>query len=94
MVAKKSIAAPDWLEENELLSLLLSHAATKHEYFASRARVFAAKYGCDYATFKQRIEEAKDESFAEWDDLIGWEAFDAASREWKNRYEELQACFT
>lgn len=94
MVAKKSIAAPDWLEEKELLSLLLSHAATKYEYFASRARTFAAKYGCDYAAFKKHVEEAQEESFAEWDDLIAWEAFDAASREWKTRYEELQACFT
>jgi hypothetical protein len=94
MVAKKSIAAPDWLEEKELLSLLLSHAATKYEYFASRARAFAAKHGCDFAVFKKRVEEAQDESFAEWDDLIAWEAFDAASREWKTRYEELQACFT
>lgn len=92
MVAKKTLNAPDWLEENELLSLLLSHAATKYEYFASRARAFAAKYGSDYPAFKKHVEEAKDESFAEWDDLIAWEAFDAASREWKTRYEELQAC--
>jgi len=94
MVAKRTISAPDWLEENELLSLLLSHAATKYEYFASRARAFAAKYGCDYAAFKKSVEEANEESFAQWDDLIAWEAFDAASREWKTRCEELQACFT
>ncbi|MGH7595144.1 MAG: hypothetical protein ACREOI_02280 [bacterium] len=94
MVTKKTLNAPDWLEENELLSLLLSHAATKYEYFASRTRAFAAKYGCDFAAFKKRVEEAQDESFAEWDDFIAWEAFDAASREWKTRYEELQACFT
>ncbi len=94
MVAKKTLNAPDWLDENELLSLLLAHAATKYEYFASRARPFAVKYGCDYPAFKKRAEEAKDESFAEWDDLIAWEAFDAASREWKTRYEELQACLT
>lgn len=94
MVAKKTLNAPDWLEENELLSLLLSHAATKYEYFASRAWAFAAKYGSDYPTFKKRVEEAKDESFAEWGDLIAWEAFDSASREWKIRYEELQACLT
>lgn len=94
MVAPKSIAAPDWLEEKELLSLLLSHAATKYEYFSSRARAFAAKYGCDYPAFKKRVQETKEESFGEWDDLIAWEAFDAASREWKTRCEELQACFT
>lgn len=91
MVAKRTITAPDWLEENELLSLLLSHAATKHEYFLSRSRVFAAKYGCDYVTFKTRVEDAKQEDFSEWDDLIAWEAFDAASQEWQSRYEELQA---
>jgi hypothetical protein len=91
MVAKRTINAPDWVEENELLTLLLSHATTKYEYFASRARAFAAKYGCDFMTFKKRVEEANDESFTEWDDLIAWESFDAASREWKTRYEELEA---
>ena len=94
MVAKRTISAPDWLEEKELLSLLLSHAATKHEYFASRARAFTAKYGSEYAAFKKHIEGARDESFSGWDDLIAWEAFDAASREWKTRYEELRACLT
>jgi len=92
MVAQRTINAPDWLEENELLALLLSHATTKYEYFASRARTFATKYGCDYATFKKSVEEANGESFTEWDDLIAWEAFDAASQEWKARYEELRAC--
>ena len=93
MVAKRTISAPDWLEENELLSLLLSHAATKYEYFASRTRAFAAKYGCDYVVFKKHVEDGKQESFADWDELIAWEAFEAASQEWKARYEELQACF-
>jgi len=65
MVAKRTISAPDWLEENELLCLLLSHAAIKYEYFASRTRTFAVKYGSDYAAFKKRVEEAKDEFFAE-----------------------------
>lgn len=93
MIVPKMINAPSWLEEKELLSLLLSHAVTKYEYFASRTRAFAAKYGCDYAMFKKRVEETSEESFAEWDDLIAWEAFDAAAREWKTRCEELQACF-
>jgi len=93
LAVKRTISVPQWLEENELLALLLSHTTTKYEYFASRVRAFAAKHGCDYVTFKKRIEESKDESFTEWDDLIAWEAFDAASQEWKARYEELQACF-
>jgi len=87
MIAQKTINAPDWLEEKELLALLLSHATTKHEYHASRARAFAAKYGCDYETFKRRVEEANDEALTEWDDLTAWEAFDAASHEWQSRYE-------
>jgi hypothetical protein len=94
MLAKRTINAPDWLEENELLSLLLAHAATKYEYFASRARAFAVKYGSDFPAFKKRVEEADEESFTEWDDLIAWEAFEAASQEWQTRCEELQACFT
>lgn len=89
---KRTVSVPQWLEENELIALLLSHSTTKYEYFSSRARVFAAKHGCDYLTFKKRLEESEDESFTEWDDLIAWEAFDSAAQEWKNRHEELQAC--
>ena len=92
MVAKRTMSAPDWLDEKELLSLSLSHATTKHEYFASRTRIFAAKYGCDYATYKKHIESSSQESYEGWDDLIAWEAFDAAAEEWRSRYEELRKC--
>jgi len=92
MVAERTIHAPDWIEEKELLSLLLSHAATKYEYYASRSRNFEAKYGHDYVTFKKRVDGSKQESFSQWDDLIAWEAFDAATQQWKTRYEELQSC--
>ncbi len=89
---KKKISIPDWLKENELLSLLLSHANTKYEYFNSRARIYSKKYGTDYKSFKKRIEESNGESFTEWDDLIAWESFETAAEEWKARYEELKAC--
>ncbi len=92
MIAKRTVNVPRWLAENEILAMSLSHATTKYEYYASRERVFSAKYGCDFKSFKQRVESAKEESFTEWDDLIAWEALDAASREWKSRYEELRAC--
>jgi hypothetical protein len=94
MVAKRTINAPDWVGEKELLSLLLSHAATKYEYFASRKQAYATQYGSDFAAFKKRIDDAKEESFTAWDDLIAWEAFDVAAQEWKARYEELEACLT
>ncbi len=93
MDAQKTVKGPQWLEENEIIALLLSHATTKREYFTSRANAFVNKYGSDFGTFKKRVEESKDESFPQWDDLIAWEAVDAASQEWKARYEELQACF-
>jgi hypothetical protein len=54
MLLKKKISIPDWLKENELISLLLSHATTKYEYFSSRARVFSERYGADYSSFKKR----------------------------------------
>lgn len=91
MVTKKSIRLPDWLKENELLSLALSHASVKYEYFASRSRSFADKYGTDFLTFKKRIEN-ENESFSDWDDFIEWEAFETAASEWKERCEELRAC--
>ncbi|MEK7730196.1 MAG: hypothetical protein AAB354_17440 [candidate division KSB1 bacterium] len=92
MLTKRTLNAPDWLEEKDFLSLLLSHAATKHEYFDSRNRVFTTKHGCDYEVFKARVEGTQTESFGDWDDLIAWEAFHTASQEWKARYKELQAC--
>ncbi len=92
MLTKKKVNIPDWLEENDVLSLALSHATTKYEYFASRTRMYSEKYGTDYKSFKKKIENAKNESFDEWDDLIAWESFETAAEEWKARYEELHAC--
>ncbi len=92
MLTKKRINLPDWLGENELHSLIISHANTKYEYFASRARMYSEKYGVDFKSFKKRVEEAKKESFSQWDDFIAWEAYESAAEEWKARYEELQAC--
>lgn len=94
MLLKKTVNIPDWLKENDLIALLLSHTTTKYEYFASRARMYSEKYGADYKSFKKRIEKSKKESFDEWDDLIEWGAYETAAEEWKERSEELKRCLT
>ncbi len=40
----------------------------------------------------KKVEENKDEVFEEWDDLMEWEAYELAHKEWKTKYEELKSC--
>lgn len=94
MLLKKKVNVPEWLKENDLISLLLSHATTKYEYFASRARIYSEKYGADYKSFKKKIEQSNNESLNQWDDLIEWEAYETAAEEWRARSEELKTCLT
>ena len=46
----------------------------------------------DFASFKKKVEEAKQEVFTEWDDIVVWEGYDLAYKEWKRKYEELKGC--
>ncbi|HEX9652495.1 MAG TPA: hypothetical protein VGA99_02190 [bacterium] len=95
MLLEKKVSVPDWLKENDLLSMLLSHAITKYEFFASHASMYSKKYGSDYESFKRTVEDGQaKEVFERWDDLIEWEAYETAAADWKARSEELKACLT
>ena len=34
--------------------------------------------------------ESKEENFEWWDDLILWEGYEKAYKEWKHKYEEIK----
>ena len=80
------------LAKNEIISLLLDKAFNKSEYYLTRCQEMEQKYGKPFFDFKGQVEKSKDEIFEEWDDLIEWEAYELAYKNWKEKYEELKNC--
>ncbi|MBI5180045.1 MAG: hypothetical protein HZA05_01420 [Nitrospirae bacterium] len=80
------------ISNKEIITMLLDKALSKAEYYLSRCNEFQEKYGMDFVSFKKRAEEAKEEVFAEWDDLVMWEGYELGYNEWKKKYEELKSC--
>ena len=76
---------------NEIIELLLSKALGKKDLYESRIKMFESKYGTSYASFKKKTEQG-DENFQEWDDLLLWEGFLLAYREWNRKYRDLKRC--
>ena len=76
----------------EIVALLLDKALSKAEYYESKSKELEEKYNMDFASFKKKVEEAKQEVFTEWDDIVVWEGYDLAYKEWKRKYEELKGC--
>ena len=70
--------------------MLLDKALSKAEYYKSNCKEFEDKYNMDFASFKKKVEEAKQEVFTEWDDIVVWEGYELAYKEWKRKYEELK----
>jgi hypothetical protein len=84
-----SVAAD--IGNNEIIELLLSKALGKRDLYKSKIDMFKSKYGANYAAFKKKLEQ-KDENFQEWDDLLLWEGFMLAYREWNRKYRDLKRC--
>jgi hypothetical protein len=84
----------DSLQKNEIISLLLDKAFNKTEYYLTRCQEMEQKYGMSFTDFKKKVEESKKEVFEEWDDLMEWEAYELAHKEWKKKYGELKNCMT
>jgi len=82
------------LAKNEIISLLLDKAFNKSEYYLTLCKEMEQKYGKSFADFQRQVEESKEEVFAEWDDLIEWEAYELAYKDWQGKYEELKNCMT
>jgi hypothetical protein len=86
-----SIAAD--IGNNEIIDLLLGKALGKRDFYKSKINMFESKYGTNYASFKKKSEQG-DENFQEWDDLLLWEGFLLAYREWNRKYRDLKRCMT
>jgi len=76
---------------NEIINLLLDKALGKRDFYKSKIKIFESKYGSNYASFKKKTEK-EPESFQEWDDLLLWEGFLLAYREWNRKYKDLKLC--
>ena len=86
--AAKAFSAKDIVE------MLRDKALTKTEYFRSKNRFFEGKYNANFAEFKQKVAQSSEENFVEWDDLLLWEGYNLAFREWNDKYQELKSCQT
>ena len=84
-----SIAAD--IGSREILTLLIDKALGKKDLYQSKIRLFESKYGSNYASFKKKLE-IEDENFQEWDDLILWEGYLLAYKEWNAKYRDLKLC--
>jgi len=82
------------LAKNEIISLLVDKAFNKSEYYLTSCLEMEQKYGKPFIDFKRQVEESKEEIFEEWDDLIEWEAYELAYKDWNEKYEELKNCMT
>ena len=64
--------------------MLSDKALSKAEFYGARCKEFEEKYGMDFASFKKKVEESKNEVLSEWDDLLLWEGYEIAFILWKN----------
>ncbi len=80
------------ISNKEIITMLLDKALSKAEYYHSKCKGFEEKYNMDFASFKKKVEQAEQEVFEEWDDLIAWEGYELGYKEWKRKYEELMGC--
>ncbi len=92
---KVSVSLPQRIAEttsdSEIINLLLDRAMSKAEYFRSKSCLYQSAHGVSLDEFKIR-SEVSPESFSAWDDLLVWEGYELAYREWQGRYEELLKC--
>ncbi len=84
-----SVAAD--IGNSEIIDLLLGKEKEKKDLYKSKIKTFESKYGTNYASFKKKSEQG-DENFQEWDDLLLWEGFSLAYREWNRKYRDLKRC--
>ncbi len=84
-----SVAAD--IGNSEIIDLLLGKALGKKDLYKSKNMMFESKYGTNYASFKKKSEQG-DENFQEWDDLLLWDGFLLAYREWNRKYRDLKRC--
>ena len=84
-----SIAAD--IGSNEIIKLLLDKAQGKKDFYKTKIKMLEAKYETNFASLKKKTEKGE-ERFQEWDDLLLWEGFLIAYREWNRKYKDLKLC--
>jgi hypothetical protein len=88
-----SVQVPNWIKkeeaQREFLKNLLGKALLKMEFYRSKLKPYESKYHLAFEDFQKKVHSAPKEDFAQWDDLVEWEAFDTAFKEWEERYQEL-----
>lgn len=82
----------DDISAKEIVSMVRDKAVTTTEYYRSRCKEFEEQYGMSFSAFKKKVESAKTENTADWDDMLVWEGFELAHAEWKNKSRELKKC--
>jgi hypothetical protein len=91
---KVTVTLPAWIgkdeAQEEVVRDLRARALLKMEFYRSKMRPFAVKYGTTFPRFQRRVEKNSKEDFAAWDDLIEWEAYYQGYQEWKKRHAELR----
>lgn len=75
----------DSVTAGEIVGMVKDKALTMAEYYRSRSKEYEQKYGMDFLAFKKKLESSSSENAPEWDDIIVWEGFELAYREWKNK---------
>ncbi|HLP44493.1 MAG TPA: hypothetical protein VK469_01010 [Candidatus Kapabacteria bacterium] len=78
--------------KTEILSMLINKVINKIEYFRTRCVEMEKKYGMDFDAFQTKVNNEEKEVCSEWDDLILWEGYHYAYKEWESKYEELVQC--
>ena len=78
-VYKQEIA--DWL--------MMEYHAALHTV-REKIRLFEQKYNQSWSDFKQRVEQAAQEDFSQWDDYIEWKAQMKMFRELSTKIEEVR----
>ena len=82
----------DDISAKDIVGMVMDKAVTTSEYYRSRCKEFEQQYGTSFSAFKNKVESAKTENTAEWDDMLVWEGFELALTEWKNKSKELSKC--
>ncbi len=77
---------------SDIISSMIYKALLKSEYYLGKSRIMEEKYGLKFSEFQKKSENQEQENFEEWDDLILWEGYETAYKEWLNKYKELKKC--
>jgi hypothetical protein len=80
------------VSHKEIIGALFDRSFTKAEYYQSKCNEYREKYGTTFSAFRKKVESSKREHFKEWDDLLLWEGYELALKNWKKKYAELKKC--